>query len=573
MSTNQSNNTVLFRPLDSENKQRFVQVIEHSNEHSHTAMHVDFGHDEHKDVRYYPRTFARMEILHKYLTDPFNYADITITNRFTMESTKFTVKFVDDGENLTKCEVIAGKKASMYISQVDASEQLNDIQLVLSMYDFMYGDVCVQFYEDTDHKDQYDTPIIFQFTNAPTVFTGDIYKMLPGDTESTSAIEDYDNVFSSAFGTKSLNKADSGRTNVLLPTVAESECYNDFLSANRLMTNGCIDPNTELDTPRSLSGHPTYVVEYTCVVPSAFASAFGIEQYPVDFVPFNNDEHAYLTLSADDLSAMYKDTQRLSMTTNDNAFTAHSAVTVFSASRDDSATTMDCAIRKYTAYLATSPEIRHNDDWFREHKHLCADFVLSGIDPYWLANTEEFVTDYSYRHYRIIDDYASYETPIAERKWVYHSWGTRYYTLNKGCYADRYNPENWTKIYDYSSNRDMTSVIIPTSTFANGIEVDKDGAPILILEHTGNVTCIDSELVERLVHDRYDESIGKICRFAVSCDDVKDDPYMFKVMSLITTHDRRAVIYRISDMAYPTRSFDDGYNGDGEWALMVSRNV
>ena len=387
MSTNQSNNTVLFRPLDSENEQRFVQVIEHSNEHSHTAIDVDFGHDEHKDVRYYPRTFARMEILHKYLTDPFNYADVIITNRFTMESTKFTVKFVDDGVNLTKNEVIVGKKASMYISQVFADEQLNDIQLVLSMYDFMYGDVCVQFYEDAEHKDKYDAPIIFQFTNAPTVFTGDIYKLSPGNTESTSA-EAYDNVFSASFGTKLLNKADSGRTNVLLPTVAESECYNDFLSANRLMTNGCVDLTTESNPTCSLSGHPIYIAEYTCIVPSAFASAFGTEQYPVDFVPFNNDEHAYLTLSADDLSAMYKDTQRLSMITNADSFTPHSAMPVFSATRDDSATTIDCAIRTYSAYLATSPENRHDDAWFREHMRLCADFVLTGIDPYWMSDDE-----------------------------------------------------------------------------------------------------------------------------------------------------------------------------------------
>lgn len=386
MSTNQSNNTVLFRPLDSENKQRFVRVIEHSNEHPHTAMHVDF-HGEFKDVRYYPRTFARMEILHKYLDDPFDYADITITNRFTMESTNFTVKFVDDSDtNLTTCRVIDGKQASMYISQVIADAKVNDIHLVLSMHDFMYGDVCVQFYEDENHKDQYDTPIIFQFTNAPTVFTGDIYKMLPGNTESTSAIKDYDNVFSSAFGTKLLNKVDSGRTNVLPPAFAESEYYNDFLSANRLMTNGCMDSNTELNPPRSLSGHPTYVVEYTCIVPSAFSSAFGIRQRPVDFVPFNNDEYAYLTLSADDLSAMYEDTQRLSMTTNADAFTAHSAVTVFSASRDDSATTMDCAIRKYTAYLATSPEDRPDDAWFRDHTRVCADFVLTGIDPCWMSD-------------------------------------------------------------------------------------------------------------------------------------------------------------------------------------------
>lgn len=571
MSTNQLRHPILFRPSE----HGILQVFEMSNEHSHLDNSVVFSaEDTTKSVYFYPRTYTWFEIRQYYPVEPYHYADITITNRFTMESTRMTIRMFDDNMSFETNKVIDTKKASCVYATAVTQDQFNLIRLTLSMYDFMYGDVCLQFYNQVNKADidSHGDPIIFQFTNAPTVFTGDIYKLSPGDTAATSA-EAYDNVFNASFGTKLLNKADSGRTNVLLPTVAESECYNDFLSANRLMTNGCVDLTTESNLTCSLSGHPIYIAEYTCVVPSAFASAFGIESYPVDFVPFNNDEHAYLTLSADDLSAMYKDTQRLSMITNADSFIPQSAIPVFSATGDDFATSAQCAIRTYSAYLATSPENRHDDAWFREHKHLCADFVLSGIDPYWLANTEEFVTDYSYRHYRIIDDYASYETPIAERKWVYHSWGTRYYTLNKGCYEDRYNPENWTKIYDYGSNRDMTSVIIPTSAFTHGIEVDKDGAPILILEHTGNVTCHDSALVQRLVHDRYDESISKICRFAVSCDDVKDDPYMFKVMSLITTHDRRAVIYRISDMASPTRTFDDYNDGDGEWALMVSRNA
>ena len=382
MSTNQLRHRILVR----QTAHGILQVFEMSNEHSHLDNDIVFSADTTKSVYFYPRTYTWFEIRQYYVNEPFHYADITITNRFTMESTKMTVRMFDDDMSFETKKVIDTKKASCVYATAVTQDQFNLVRLTLSMYDFMYGDVCLQFYNQSNKADidAYDAPIIFQFTNAPTVFTGDIYKLSPGDTEATSA-EAYDNVFSASFGTKLLNKADSGRTNVLLPTVAESECYNDFLSADRLMTNGCVDLTTESNPTCSLSGHPIYIAEYTCIVPSAFASAFGTEQYPVDFVPFNNDEHAYLTLSADNLSAMYKDTQRLSMITNADSFTPHSAMPVFSATRDDSATTIDCAIRTYSAYLATSPENRHDDAWFREHMRLCADFVLTGIDPYWMS--------------------------------------------------------------------------------------------------------------------------------------------------------------------------------------------
>lgn len=590
MSTNQSNNIVLFRQFDSEHELRSVQVIEHSNEHSHTSTNVDFGDGERKDVHYYPRTFARMEILHKYLSNPFDYADITITNRFTMDSTKFTVKFVENGVNVSKHEVINDKKASTYISQVFADAKVNDIQLVLSMYDFMYGDVCVQFYEDERHKDQYDAPIIFQFTNAPTVFTGDIYKMLPGDTEATSAIEDYDNVFSSAFGTKSLNKADSGRTNALLPTAAETECYNDFLSANRLMTNGCMDPNTELDPPRSLSGHPTYVVEYTCIVPSAFSSAFGIRQRPVDFVPFNNDEHAYLTLSADNLSDMYGDTQSLNMTTNANAFSAHVDLTVFSASNDDSATTMDCAIRKYTAYLATSPEDRHNDAWFRDHKRLCADFVLTGLDPYWTGESDELPVLITDRLYYVFNN-ASYTPNVFELSWFAAGAGTSYYLVKKCPTGQDRNTwindtANWIQVFT-KENRPEYLLSDKTICADNKTVMCKENDPVAgqasngVKYITDPSQCIydnieDIELDNNgrplVVHETY-QTYGVLHGRRSFSDNsrLSYEAYpslaYFRIISETSKNGLHAVVYRVSDNGNSDSNFELD-DADAEFAVI-----
>ena len=75
------------------------------------------------------------------------------------------------------------------------------------------------------------------------------------------------------------------------------------------------------------------------------------------------------------------------------------------------------------------------------------------------------MTDYADRNFNIITHFDDYVPPVLERKWANHSWGTRYYVLQKGKYDDRYNPENWTRIYNYpTGNRyDDRSVVLDSS--------------------------------------------------------------------------------------------------------------
>ena len=592
--------------------ERTLLVFEHNNmSNFDKSSHSTYYTDGVKDIMFCAHTYTRIECLIQYFDTRFEHCEVTITDRFTMDSTRFTLEHTNATHGSGSNPKYYNRQVKDYsiaqfaydqTARTDTDDRINgkkftNVTLLLSMADFPhYGDIVFQFYgQNESTKDTYSDPVIVQFTNAPTVYQSNLYKWHPHNKTDQNQY-DPDNVFNSAFGefwnsaAETRSAADTGRTNVLTANAADG--YIDVYTDNRLMTNGIRDWG---DPAMSLSGHPMYIAHYDSFVPKSFSDTFGIEQRPVKFATIPLQEElgsnccAYLTTSG----------STDAVTNPDDAFN----IRIKQVSPDESSNNMKLIVvsgadagansaltgyhQRFNAYIGcisgnadlsdgngTLFKNRKSDAWYRTHTMLHANFALTNVDPYWLANTEEFMTDYSYRHYRIIDDYADYGTPIAERKWVYHGWGTRYYTLNKGCYEDRYNPENWTMIYEARySNRSSTSVIIPTTTFDKGIEVDNDGAPILILEHTGDVNCIDSELVKRMVHRRYDSTIGYYCKFALSCDDVKDDPYMFKVMSLITTSERRAVIYRVSDMAYPTRSFDDGYNGDGEWAIMIARNV
>ena len=107
--------------------------------------------------------------------------------------------------------------------------------------------------------------------------------------------------------------------------------------------------------------------------------------------------------------------------------------------------------------------------------------------------------------------------------------------------------------------------MLDSSELTHDIEVDDDGVPILILEHTGNV----GEDID-IRHTYYDDTIGYTCSFILSCDDSKTNPGFFKIMDLITTAKTRTVIFRVSDMAFSRSDFSRN-NADAEWAITVKR--
>ena len=338
----------------------------------------------------FPRMYSHFSFEYEYKNSPFNNADVYITNRFTMDTTKCTVVCNTTSPQYTTLAGVNNYNQTSYIKSYYKTTGIKSsvVEVVLSMNDFMYGDIYVQFYDSADAKDTYCEPIIIQFTNAPTVLQGGIYKWRPNLATSTSALYDYDNVFHDgfgAFGPPPQKQYDLGRTDVLTGNASDSAkfYYNDFMDDDRLITNGYVDYTK---TPlRSYSGHPAYVIEYIGIVPSAFSSAFGINQQPVTFAPLNNEQFAYLTVADNDLQKMYADTQSLTMSSRPaELFFPHSAVQMYSAT--NGIKTLECAVVKYIAHLTANSATRHDDKWLREHTCVCADFVLSGVDPFWMSD-------------------------------------------------------------------------------------------------------------------------------------------------------------------------------------------
>ena len=266
------------------------------------------------------------------------------------------------------------------------------------MADFMYGDICVQFYDDPNNKDQYCAPVIVQFTNAPTVNAVGVYKWRPNFT--TKTIEDYDNIFTSSFGSRLTDIADEGRTDVFTSIGSTNvEYYNDFMKSDRLITNGMAKQRlSEDDHEESISGHPVYMVEYRTFVPSAFSEMFGVNHSPTA-VSFSaiNAESGYLTSAVDNWQTMQSEKINLRLYTQNDAFRPDGEKgprsfldpefqLTAAKSGTNPVTTVGGIRRVYVAHLTAASANRPDDEWFRDHTRVCADFVLTGIDPYWMSD-------------------------------------------------------------------------------------------------------------------------------------------------------------------------------------------
>lgn len=400
MSVNKGYLIVSGYNVEGEN-QRFYSVREERNS-------VDSNNS---GITLYANTYTHFTFTQEYKSSKFLYCDVVITNRFTMESTRFTIDFhktnLYNDDNIVNVSELKDEEMSNshYVSDTDVKflqiyayddnyqNHRNFVNLKLSMADFMYGDICVQFYDDPDNKDQYCAPVIIQFTNAPTVNAVGVYKWRPNFT--TKTVEDYDNIFTSSFGSRLTDVADEGRTDVFTAngSSTNAEYYNDFMKSNRLITNGCTDPVKHDGNEVSLSGHPVYMVEYRTFVPSAFSKMFGINHSP-SAVSFSaiNEEKSYLTSAVDDWQIMHNDKLNLRMYTQNDADGRRSFLNPefqLSAAKSgtNQVTTIGGVRRVYVAHLtAAQGTDRPDDAWFRDHTRVCADFVLTGIDPYWMSD-------------------------------------------------------------------------------------------------------------------------------------------------------------------------------------------
>jgi hypothetical protein len=345
----------------------------------------------------------------QFFKSEFKHCEVVITDRFTMDSERFTLDVTNAQDSATDPNhnpkyynaQIKNYSIAQYAvdkqNRTDADPRVNNkkftnVTLVLSMADFPhFGDIDFQFYDSAAKKDEYSDPAIVQFTNAPTIYIADIYKWRPNLAVSTTAIEDYDNVFASGFGSRLSGIPNTGRVNVLTGNVADSDSYNDFLSADRLITNGYRNAATSA----SYSGHPVYMIEYVGIVPSSFSSAFGIPdgnvRKPVTFSAIGQNDYgessAYL-VSAMDFNInnpdRLQDAYALRMYTRNDIFFPYSAVPLVSSTTALYNTTITASIRKFIAHC-TAFSGDKDDKWFREHTRVCADFALAGVDPEWIS--------------------------------------------------------------------------------------------------------------------------------------------------------------------------------------------
>lgn len=380
MSTNKRT-LLLHRTKDSEGNNRELNVFEEDTM-------TDLVNATTLCADTYSRITFEYEYKESEYDDPNTYffADVYVTNRFTMDTYYHNNPpiYFDPGSNSF---IPIPNSVSYFRAYVDTTNKRTKLEVVLSMIDFMYGDIYVQFYRKASDKEQYCAPIIVQFTNAPTIHAVGVYKWRPNS--STRDVEDYDNIFTSSFGCRRDYISEAGRSDVLTAGT-NTDYYNDFMDNDRLITNGYANPNKVGGNEVSISGHPVYMVEYRSFVPSAFSKEFGINNSPTA-VSFSaiNEEKGYLTSAVDDWQVMHNDKLNLRMYTKDDDTSFLNTEYQLTAAKlyDNTEKTIGGIRRVFVAHLtAASGTDRPDDEWFRNHTRVCADFVLTGIDPYWMSN-------------------------------------------------------------------------------------------------------------------------------------------------------------------------------------------
>lgn len=552
---------LLHRSIDSEGNNRELDVYEED-----TSKQLDV---ENANVTILcPNTYSYITFEYEYKTMSFLLADVYVTNRFTLDTVKETVSFdhaIETGDAAIYGLVNTSlAEPTSYIRVfVDASRKRSIIEVVLSMADFMFGDIYVQFYNDNNEegKNKYCAPIIVQFTNAPTIYVADIYKLRP-NTETI--LSDTDSVFASSFGSVSAGVPDTGRTDVLTGDVnTNSEYYNDFMNTHRLITNGLPENN------HSVSSHPIYVVEYRSFVPSAFSNEFckrtitnaREKRNSVGFTFANTS--AYLTsavsVTANDIDEMFKTDGYIAMSCkaveehpdfNLPVTNSYSAVGHY---------------KKFNVYLTASDV---DDKWLREHTRVCADFALTGLDPYWTGESDELPILTTDRLYYVFNN-VSYTPNVFELSWFAAGKGTSYYLVKK-CPTgqDRTtwinDTANWIQVFT-KENRPEYLLSDKTICADNKTVMCKENDPVSVQSHNGvkyitdpsECICDNIEDIELdrnghplVVYENY-FTYGVLHGGRWFSDDSTVIGYTarawFKIMNETTDGNLHAVVYRVSD--------------------------
>ena len=608
--------------------ERALLVFEHDNmSNFDKSTHSTYYTDSVKDIMFCAHTYTRIECLIQYFDTRFEHCEVTITDRFTMDSTRFTLEYTNATHGSDSNPKYYNRQIKDYsiaqfaydqIARTDADDRINgkkftNVTLLLSMADFPhYGDIVFQFYgQNESTKDTYSDPVIVQFTNAPTIYQSNLYKWHPHNIENQNQY-DPDNVFNSAFGefwnsaANTRSAADSGRVNVLTADTADG--YIDVYTTNRLMTNGIRDWN---DPPMSLSGHPMYIAHYDSFVPKSFSDVFGINQRPVKFTTIPLQEElgsnccAYLTTSGStDI-----------ITNPDDAFN----IRIKQVSPDESSNNMKLIVvsgadagansaltgyhQRFNAYIGcitgdadlsdgngTLFKNRKPDAWYRTHTMLHANFALTGLDPYWTGESDELPILMTDRLYYVFNN-ASYTPNVFELSWFAAGAGTSYYLVKKCPTGQDRNTwindtANWIQVFT-KENRPEYLLSDKTICADNKTVMCKENDPVAgqasngVKYITDPSQCIydnieDIELDNNgrplVVHETY-QTYGVLHGRRSFSDNsrLSYEAYpsfaYFRIISETSKNGLHAVVYRVSDNGNSDSNFELD-DADAEFAVI-----
>lgn len=544
---------VLHRTKDSQGENRELCVYEEDN-----------SQDIVNTTTWFANTYSKFTFEYEYKTSTFLFADVYVTNRFTMDTYK---KVPPISFNMGETSFIPIPNTNSYFqASVDTAKKRTKLEVVLSMADFMFGDIYVQFYDSLtpqEEKEKYCEPIIVQFTNAPTVYAANIYKWNPN---SATKLPDEDTVFTSSFGSVSAGIPDVGRADVLSGSpVAATNYYNDFLSADRLITNGLAETETA-----SFSGHPVYTIEYTAFVPSSFSEQFGYTTNSVAFSAINN-EQGYLTSAVDNWQTMQTEKFDLHMYLQDTDRKYQlSAVRGYQGE----ITAVGGVKQTFVAHLTAAPGDKPDDKWFRQHTRACADFVLSGLDPYWTGESEELPPRlrlaYNTREYVSVDE--KYIPPSFELAWYATGMPTYYYVLRKG--GNRNVDSDWICVFDPNDYKKYVPQYHEVRIVTYVYRKDDPALEQMYINHENSIELVPEtyHIRDNLPEIELDANNRPIIKMYFAYQytwysDSVDAAQHFKILDEEEKNNLKAIVYRTSDNLPADFSL---VHGDAEFMLLYN---
>lgn len=359
MSTNQVSRS-LFRRNFKDN--RIFIAIDRQNDVNFTWPRDNITVEGFSKRTYAAGTYSHLLFDIEYFVRPFKYAEVVITDRFTMDEARQIITFPTDSSKTGDENGVyytVGKYSSVqgnFTNDSSSSGKRNWVHVIISAYDFSYGNVYIIFYDDAANKEQLMPPVVVDFTNVPTITKNVINKY--NDTA--------DNVFKSDW-----KDEDSARVDVLTKDESSSEYYNEQLNQNRLYTNGLgVAENGD-----TVAGHPLYVVKYNTFVPNSLSELYGTSDTSIGFTA----TEAFLA-KADDKSSTTTD--KLALTISENTSLNNTNDTMLTMIGDDNSKIIGHS-QVFYASLSNANFLNASDKTLRDYTRVEADFVLTGISDDW----------------------------------------------------------------------------------------------------------------------------------------------------------------------------------------------